>query len=80
PLAYQLVSNAILNRFNIVTKAWHGTFQNPGLTGTFGAGSTSCFVPSFAAVGTIAAGGTATSFTLTTALPTAVGVNVLANR
>ena len=39
-----------------------------------------CFVPSFAAVGTIAAGATTTTFTLSTALGTAVGTNMLANR
>jgi hypothetical protein len=53
---------------------------NPGLGGTFGAGAASAFVPSFGLVGTIAAGATTTSVTLTTALPTAVGVNMLANR
>jgi hypothetical protein len=79
PFVYNLVSNAILNRFNIVTKAWQFA-ANPGLGGTFGVGSTSVFVPSFSAVGTIAAGATTSSFTLTTALPAAVGVNMLANR
>lgn len=79
PFAYQLVSNAILNRYNIVTKSWQ-LAANPGLATTFGAGSTCVFVPSFAAVGTIAAGATTTSVTLSTALPTAVGVNMLANR
>lgn len=79
PFVYNLISAAILNRFNIITKAWQ-LAVNPGLGGTFGAGSTSVFVPSFAAVGTIAAGATTTSFTLSTALPTAVGVNMLANR
>jgi hypothetical protein len=79
PFVYNLVSNAILNRFNIITKAWQ-IAANPGLGGTFGVGSTSAFVPSFAAVGTIAAGATTSGFTLTTALPAAVGVNMLANR
>lgn len=80
PFVYQLVSAAVLNRFNIITKAWQGTVVNPNLGGTFGAGSTSAFVPSFAAVGTIAVGATTTSITLSTALPSAVGVNMLANR
>jgi hypothetical protein len=79
PFVYQLVSAAILNRYNIVTKG--AAFAvNPGLGGTFGAGAASAFVPSFGLVGTIAAGATTTSVTLTTALPTAVGVNMLANR
>ena len=79
PFAYSLNSNTVLNRYNIVTKAWQ-LAVNPGLAGTFGAGSTCAFAPSFGAVGTIAAGATTTSVTLSTALPTAVGVNMLANR
>ena len=79
PFVQNLVSAAILNRYNIVTKAWQLSV-NPGLGGTFGAGATSAFAPSFAAVGTIAAGATTTTFTLSTALPAAVGVNTLANR
>lgn len=79
PFVYDLISTTVLNRFNIITKAWQTAVLNPG----FAAVTTSaamCFVPSFAAVGTIASGATTTSFTLTTALPTAVGVNMLANR
>lgn len=80
PFVYSLHSNALLNRYNIVAKAWQLTTAAPLTAGTFGAGSTSAFAPSFGAVGTIAVGATATSVTLTTALPTAVGVNMLANR
>ena len=79
PFVYQLVSNAILNRYNIITKG-SAFAVNPGLGGTFGAGAACAFIPSFGLVGTIAAGATTTSVTLTTALPTAVGVNMLANR
>jgi hypothetical protein len=79
PFVYQLVSAAILNRYNIITKG-SAFAVNPGLGGTFGAGAASAFVPSFGLVGTIAAGSTTTSVVLTTALPTAVGVNMLANR
>ena len=79
PFVYQLVSNAILNRFNIVTKG-SAFVLNPALAGTFGAGATMAFAPSFGLVGTIAAGATTTSVVLTTALPTAVGLNMLANR
>ncbi len=79
PFVYQLVSNAILNRYNIVTKG-SAFAVNPGLGGTFGAGSASAFIPSFGLQGTIAAGSTTTSVVLSTALPTAVGVNMLANR
>ena len=79
PFVYQLSSAAILNRFNIVTKAW-SFVQSPALAGTFGVGSASAFAPSLGLVGTIAAGATTISVTLSTALPTAVGVNMLANR
>lgn len=79
PFVYQLVSNTVLNRFNVVTKAWGG-LASPALAGTFGAGAASAFVPSFGLVGTIAAGATTTKVTLSTALPTAVGLNMLANR
>lgn len=79
PFVYQLVSAAVLNRYNIVTKSW-SFVANPGLGGTFGAGAASAFAPSFGLVGTIAAGATTTSVTLSTALPTAVGLNMLANR
>jgi hypothetical protein len=78
PFVYNLISTSVLNRFNIVTKAWQfaGT---PGVSAV-AASSTSCFVPSFGAVGTIAAGATTTSVILSTALATAPGVNMLANR
>lgn len=79
PFAYQLVSATVLNRFNFITKAWNFV-QSPALAGTFGAGAAMAFVPSFGLVGTIAAGATTSKVTLSTALPTAVGVNMLANR
>lgn len=79
PFVYQLASNTVLNRFNIVTKAWNFV-QSPALAGTFGAGAAMAFAPSLGLVGTIAAGATTTSVVLSTALPTAVGLNMLANR
>lgn len=79
PFVYQLISNTVLNRFNIISKGSAFT-TNPSLAGTFGAGSASAFVPSFGLVGVIAAGATTTSVILSTALPTAVGLNMLANR
>lgn len=79
PFVYNLVSATVLNRYNIVTKGW-SFIQSPALAGTFGAGAASAFAPSFGLKGTIAAGATTTSVILSTALPTAVGVNMLANR
>jgi len=79
PFVYQLASNTVLNRLNIVTKGW-SLVQSPALAGTFGAGAAMAFAPSLGLVGTIAAGATTTSVVLSTALPTAVGLNMLANR
>ena len=79
PFVYNLVSNTVLNRFNIVTKGWQ-PMASPALAGTFGAGATGAFAPSLGLTGTIAAGATTTSVVVSTAFPTAVGVNMLANR
>jgi hypothetical protein len=79
PFVYQLINATTLNRFNIVTKAWNFV-QSPALAGTYGAGAAAAFAPSLGLVGTIAAGATTTSVVLSTALPTAVGLNMLANR
>ena len=79
PFVYQLSSATVLNRLNIVTKGW-SFVQSPALAGTFGAGAAMAFAPSLGLVGTIAAGATTSSVTLSTALPTAVGINMLANR
>jgi hypothetical protein len=79
PFVYNLISTTILNRYNIVTKGWQLAVGNVGVAAV-AASAAMCFVPSFAAVGTIAAGATTTTFTLSTALPTAVGTNMLANR
>ena len=79
PFVYQLASATVLNRFNIVTKAWQ-PMPSPALAGSFGSGAAIAFAPSFSLVGTIAAGATTQKVTLSTALPTAVGVNMLANR
>ena len=79
PFVYQMTSAAVLNRFNIVTKSW-SFVQSPALAGTFGVGTAMAYVPSLGIEGVIAAGATAAAVTLSTALPTAVGVNMLANR
>lgn len=79
PYIYQLVSNTVLNAYNIKSDDWIN-LASPALAGTFGAGAGCLFVPSAGPNGTIAAGATTTTFTLTTALPAAVGVNQLANR
>jgi hypothetical protein len=79
PFAYQLSSATILNRFNIVTKAWN-LIGTPALAGTFGAGTAMCFAPSLGLRGVLAAGATTSSVVISTAFPTAVGLNMLASR
>lgn len=79
PFIYQLASATVLNRYHIFQKGWN-FIQSPALGGTFGAGAGCVFAPSCAVMGTLAAGATTTSVVLSTALPAAVGVNMLANR
>ena len=79
PFVYQLVSATVLNRFNIVSKAWNFV-QSPALAGTFGAGAAMVFAPSQGLKGVLAAGATTSSVVVSTAFPTAVGLNMLANR
>lgn len=79
PFVYQLASATVLNRFNIVTKC-SAFVQSPALAGTFGVGAAMAFAPSFGLVGVLAAGSTTSKVVVSTALPTAVGLNMLANR
>lgn len=79
PFVYQLASATVLNRYNLITKAWNFVIS-PALAGSFAAGTATAFVPSLGLVGTIAADATTTRVVLSTALPTAVGLNMLANR
>lgn len=79
PFVYNMVSATVLNRFNIVTKAWNFV-QSPALAGTFGVGAAMAFAPSFGLVGVLAAGSTNSKVVISTVFPTAVGVNMLANR
>lgn len=53
---------------------------SPSLAGVFGAGASAVYAPSHGPRGTIAAGATTTSVTLSTALPAAVGANSLVNQ
>lgn len=81
PLVYLLRAGTAFDCFN--PSSGYGDWlplATPGLTGTFGVGSACIFHPSQGPRGTLAAGATTTTVTLTTALPAAVGVNQLANR
>lgn len=77
PFVFYLTSAAILNRFNIVQKAWNFCV-NPGIS-AFGAGSGIVFAPSLGLNGSIGAGCSTTKIVTKTNM-TAVGVNMLANR
>lgn len=78
PFIYQLVSNTVLNRYNIFKKAWNFV-QSPALAGTFGAGAGCVFAPSCGLMGSIGAGCSKTKIVTTTTI-TAVGTNMFANR
>lgn len=78
PFVYQLTSATVLNRYDIIQKAWQFV-ASPALTGTFGAGAGCVFAPSLGLSGAVAAGATTTSVPTSTAI-TAVGVNMFANR
>jgi hypothetical protein len=79
PEIFQLASAAIFNKYSVKNDEWL-PLATPALAGTFGAGTDCILVPEQGPSGTIAAGGTTTSFTLTTALPAAVGQGQLSNR
>jgi hypothetical protein len=78
PFVYDLLSAAILNRFNIVTKG-SGLAVNPALGGTFGIGAACVFAPSQGLKGTITTGATSTSIPTSTVIAS-VAANMLANR
>lgn len=79
PFIYLLRSATAFDCYDPTTGDWIA-LASPALAGTFGVGATAIFAPSQGPRGTIATGGTSSQFTLTTALPAAVGVNQLANR
>jgi len=79
PLIFQLASATVFNSYFPKNDGWQPR-ASPALTGTFGAGAGCVVAPSRGPRGTIAAGATTSSVTLTTALPAAVGINQLADR
>lgn len=79
PFIFQLVSATVLNRYNMIQKAWT-LVTSPALAGTFGAGATSCFLPSLGLTGSINGTGSSTTSIVTSTPITAVGVNMLGNR
>jgi hypothetical protein len=79
PFNFYLINATTLWAYSPLADEWL-QLASPALTGTFGAGAACVLHPTQGPRGTIAAGATTTTFTLTTALPAAVGVNQLANR
>lgn len=77
PFVFYLASATILNRFNIIQKAWNFVV-NPGIS-AFAAGAGCVFAPSMGLMGNIGAGCSTTKIVTKTNI-TAVGVNMLANR
>lgn len=71
-----LNSATTLFQYNNVYNGWM-QLASPALAGTFGIGACTVFAPSLGPRGTIAAGATTTTVTLTTALPASVGANQL---
>jgi hypothetical protein len=72
-------SSNIISSYNYKLDAWNYILAT-GLGGTFGQGAMTIFCPSWGPSGTIAAGATTSSVTLTTALPNSVNANWLNNR
>ena len=80
PLFYLQYTTSQLGAYHTKNDAWFATNTAMGITGSFVSGATATFCPSLSPTGTIAAGATTSSFTLTTALPASVNANQLTNR
>lgn len=79
PHIFLLRSATALDAYNPIFGDWIA-LASPALGGTFAAGTACIFHSSAGPRGTIAAGATTTTITLTTALPASVGINALANK
>ena len=77
PFVFYLASATVLNRFNIVQKAWNFVVS-PAIS-AFAAGAGCVFAPSMSLIGSVGAGSSTTSVVTKTNM-TSVGVNMLANR
>lgn len=80
PLSFFQSSSANIAFYDYKRDAYSLFNASYSAGGSFVAGATAVFCPTFSPMGTIAAGATTTSFTLTTALPASVVINQLANR
>ncbi len=77
PILYFNYSSNVFYGYNTKNDGWQSRAVGPSLATAFTGGF---FMSAQGPRGTIAAGATTTSFTLTTALPATVGINQLANR
>jgi hypothetical protein len=80
PIFYMQNSSNQLGAYHTKNDAWYNINTAMGMGGSFGAGATSTFCPSLSPTGTIAAGASTSSFTLTTALAASVRDNQMVNR
>jgi len=76
---FQYASNS-LGSYNIKNDAYANVNNAMGMGGTFGAGATATYCPTFSPMGTLAAGGSTTKVVISTALPASVNANQLSNR
>lgn len=79
PYNFLLENATTLRVYNPILDEWMYV-GSPALTGTFGIGAYALFHPSQGPRGVLTTGNTTTKIVLSTALPSAVGVNSLANR
>ena len=80
PTIFYLASATSLQKINPVGNGNSTTIISPALAGTFGIGTQIRQMESRGPRGVLAAGGTTTTIVLSTALPAAVGTNMLADR
>jgi hypothetical protein len=78
-LWYLTGATASFNKYDTIKNGW-AQLPNPTLGGAMGAGASTVFCPSHGPRGTIAAGATTTTVTLSTVLPASVGVNSLVGK
>lgn len=78
PFIYLLTSNSVLNKYNTIQKGY-SLCVNPSINNA-NAGSGCLFVPSLGLNGTVGAGCSTTKIISSSAIPSIIGINTLANR
>lgn len=80
PLVFFQSGTNILSHYNKRNDGWGTTSTAMGAGGTYGAGATAVFCPTFSPMGTLSTGNTTRKVVLSTALPASVVANQLSNR